>query len=300
MKKIIAAALSILVGAFGYTIVDKTLENRVTTLESEVVELREEVAGYHSVGTTDYTVQDFTGYQTTNNYSEVVSEKNDLSVGDYIKKADNFRTKFLMRGDSNGSFYYVPPYYYGTIVSTTQRPTTTRVTTTCRPTYATTYRNNSTAVGEGVSFSNGYIVIGTTNDDPKLDPAETTVATTAVNQFYNKDYFLYITDSVAQITEIDNGVSYSYYYNNDYSRESKPIEYQYTIVTVKCTGYTDSSLAGKSITFDYNNWGITIHPYRIRNNTINADGTFEYEVQYKFNGSLVDSSTYSLFSPKIK
>ena len=47
MKKIIAAALSILVGAFGYTIVDSAIENRVATLESEVVELREIISDYH-------------------------------------------------------------------------------------------------------------------------------------------------------------------------------------------------------------------------------------------------------------
>ncbi len=47
MKRIIAAALSVLVGAFGYTIVDKALENRVATLESEVVELREIISQYH-------------------------------------------------------------------------------------------------------------------------------------------------------------------------------------------------------------------------------------------------------------
>ncbi|MCQ2484786.1 MAG: hypothetical protein MJ168_05570 [Clostridia bacterium] len=41
MKKIIAAALSILVGAFGYTIVDKTLEQRVADLEYSVSSLEE-------------------------------------------------------------------------------------------------------------------------------------------------------------------------------------------------------------------------------------------------------------------
>ena len=48
MKKIIAAALSVLVGAFGYTIVDSAIEARVATLESEVVELREIISDYHN------------------------------------------------------------------------------------------------------------------------------------------------------------------------------------------------------------------------------------------------------------
>ena len=47
LKKIIAAALSVLVGAFGYTIVDSAIEDRVATLESEVVELREIISDYH-------------------------------------------------------------------------------------------------------------------------------------------------------------------------------------------------------------------------------------------------------------
>lgn len=47
MKKIIATALSILVAAFGYTIVDSTIENRVVSLESEVVELREVISKNH-------------------------------------------------------------------------------------------------------------------------------------------------------------------------------------------------------------------------------------------------------------
>ena len=59
MKKFIAAALSVLVGAFGYTIVDSTIEARVSSLESEVVELREEISKYHYVqsnsSTTDST-----------------------------------------------------------------------------------------------------------------------------------------------------------------------------------------------------------------------------------------------------
>lgn len=42
MKKIIAAALSVLIGAFGFTIVDKTIEQRVSDLEYSVSSLVEE------------------------------------------------------------------------------------------------------------------------------------------------------------------------------------------------------------------------------------------------------------------
>ena len=52
MKKIIVAILSILVGSVGYTIVDKTIENRVSELESKVSYLEEVVEFYHS----DYSI----------------------------------------------------------------------------------------------------------------------------------------------------------------------------------------------------------------------------------------------------
>lgn len=48
MKSIIAAALSVLIGAFGYVVVDAEIENRVTTLESQVASLEAEIEKYHS------------------------------------------------------------------------------------------------------------------------------------------------------------------------------------------------------------------------------------------------------------
>ncbi len=53
MKRIIAAALSILVGAFGYTIVDEVIENRVSTLESKVAYLESIVAENSTTETDD-------------------------------------------------------------------------------------------------------------------------------------------------------------------------------------------------------------------------------------------------------
>lgn len=53
MKKIIAAALSILVGAFGYTIVDSSVESRISSLESQVESLKGEIERYHSLTTSN-------------------------------------------------------------------------------------------------------------------------------------------------------------------------------------------------------------------------------------------------------
>ncbi len=56
MKKIIAACLSILVGAFGYTIVDSSIESRVSSLESQVEMLKGEISKYHYLTTTTESV----------------------------------------------------------------------------------------------------------------------------------------------------------------------------------------------------------------------------------------------------
>lgn len=61
MKKVIAMALSILVGAFGNTLVDKALEDRVSTLESKVDGLYDVVSATKG-GETDVTEDD--GYSS--------------------------------------------------------------------------------------------------------------------------------------------------------------------------------------------------------------------------------------------
>ncbi|MGN0573708.1 MAG: hypothetical protein ACI4IX_07185 [Acutalibacteraceae bacterium] len=102
MKKIIAAALSILVGAFGYTIVDKALENRVATLESEVAELR----GYHTA------VSDLSAENGSSN-EETSFE---IKVGNHLYESPNSIYKFLVRQYSDGSFKYIPYDLYESVL----------------------------------------------------------------------------------------------------------------------------------------------------------------------------------------
>ncbi len=86
MKKIIAAALSVLVGAFGYTIVDSTVDARISSLESEVVELREEISRYHNeqnMTTTD--CESSTGI----NVSDLINE-NDNQLEGYKYSKDGY------------------------------------------------------------------------------------------------------------------------------------------------------------------------------------------------------------------
>ena len=49
MKKIIVAALSVILGAFGYTIVDSAIEDRVANLESSLSSLEAVVESYHNI-----------------------------------------------------------------------------------------------------------------------------------------------------------------------------------------------------------------------------------------------------------
>lgn len=89
MKRIIAAALSILVGAFGYTIVDSAIEDRVSTLESRVVELEEIVSSYHNITETISSVATTEGtYSTTLPLTPLAKWLCENQVAGYIYQPD--------------------------------------------------------------------------------------------------------------------------------------------------------------------------------------------------------------------
>lgn len=99
MKKIIAAALSILVGAFGYTIVDNTVEDRIASLESQVAELQ----AYHTKveASEIYTTENYSSdvsvtYTETTNPNYVVGQKRNWNLSGSV-------TKFLIRVYSDDS-----------------------------------------------------------------------------------------------------------------------------------------------------------------------------------------------------
>lgn len=256
MKRIIAAALSVLVGAFGYTIVDSAIENRVATLESEVIELREEVSRYHPYYTTSpyegseiFTTEE--QYYTTSTTAE---DYNGLQVGDYLTASSGSQHKFLLRKWSYGKVEYISPSNYGNSVSP-------------------------------------FVEITDPGDD-RFTFAPTTAAPTTPTY---KDYYLYITDTSAQITDIS--VKPSYYYNNNYSMTSVGKQ----TVTVKYTfkGYTDPVFAGNELSFSVDSaYPLSNYASKI-NNTINSDGTFEFCVidnLYDVNlNSLKNDSSYSIY-----
>lgn len=217
MKKIIAAALSILVGAFGYTIVDSAIEDRVATLESEVVELREEVSRYHPSYADTYTT---TKNETTITPNKTTTTKKsttrpqDLSqpvqVGAYLREDSRSIHKFALRKWDNGEVVYIPSDNY----------------------------NN-------ISFTNGMV---------------------------GRDYFLYVTSSSVQITDVSEDISYSQWYDRDYSMVTTKINRPTTIARVFCKGYTDPVFAGMEVSF---RGYIEGHRYYSLNGVINTDGTFE-------------------------
>lgn len=255
MKRIIAAALSVLVGAFGYTIVDQAVEDRVTSLESEVIELREEVSRYHpqygEQVTTSPASESTTRNKVTTTYNpttgDFVDPSQPLVIGSYLKESSGSLHKFLIREYTHGNYYYVSPGYY--------EPVSLVAKTTTQP-----------------------ILDGAENDDP-VD-CFTTIPNVPV-----AEYFINITESSAQITDITEEVSYRYSYDEDYSSVSEPINKATTQITVLCKGYTDPVLADKKIVFmtsiyDNTHYLFAGMPKEIISNTINADGTFEYKAIY--------------------
>lgn len=298
MKKIIAAALSVLVGAFGFTIVDTTLENRVATLESQVAELQE----YHQQITTKRT--------TTMPMSTTAGIINQFQVGDYLTEYSNAQHKFLLRMYSNGNVSYIPPNRFTT--TSHALPTATLAVngitsanadnpvdvrrTTIKATTTTTAANNDPVDVRQTTITTTKATPTTTKATPATTTTKATTASTTAPTY--KEYFLYITDSSAQITNIEETLSYNYWYGNDYSQCSNAINYKEVTITVKCKGYTDPVFAGKKIEFFYPSASSSATKYI--NNTINSDGTFEYHAEYVIHTQSSIEAYYAIDYPIIK
>lgn len=292
MKRIIAAALSVLVGAFGYTIVDKALENRVATLESEVVELREEVSRYHPANNSFTTSKN----TTTHTYPPTTGDIM-LEVGDYLSESSNSMHKFMLRKWSYGSVQYISPTSYGggtqpwidynlhvaAATSEIFTPTDSRLTTAKTTTKLSAYTTKPSTTE----------FIPENPTDSRI--TATRVPTTAPITY--EDFFLYVTDSSAQVTSVEGDISYYYWYDNNYSQMSEPIKRDKTTVEFTFKGYTDPVFAGMKV---------IIHPNyyfkleRLVSNTINTDGAFEYKAIYSTDDILYNTSNYYLNSVTVK
>ena len=89
MKKIIAAALSILVGACGFTIVDKRTDKRVEDLEQSVSSMQEEINSLHCLEEYSTTTEEYslTTYTTEKSTTEI------MTINPTTKATTNATTK---------------------------------------------------------------------------------------------------------------------------------------------------------------------------------------------------------------
>ncbi len=286
MKKIIAAALSVLVGAFGYTIVDSTIENRVSRLESEVYELREEISNQHL----NYQITDGCGL---------------IHVDKQLVKSENFRSKFLVRIHNSGYVEYVSPQNYtprdGLVAYAAVEPTTEidlneprteisiedpRETTIVLDDPRDTTISNSDFYDESSEFHQETTGLDSDLEDPR-DQSTTAYYFSGAPG----DYYFNVTDCSSVIAQIDKNIEYQYQYNNDYSLVSYPFDNSKVYIKFSCSGHTDNIFAGHNIkiTPDFlygsNPYGLdSIYNSKlisITKSEIASDGTFEYVAIYE-------------------
>lgn len=264
MKKIIAAALSILVGAFGYTIVDSTIESRITTIESELVDLKLEFSNHN------HTKQ------------PVQNNQESYQPGHTFENSNSLKSKFMLRVYDNGKIEYIKPSDLKYYESTTTNPYESN---------SYPFVSNSYPDGTSYIYSDETIARTSKNDDNTNISFETTTEaitvafttapfTTLPSTDNYEDYFLYLTDVSAQITEITQAGSPTHYYDDDYSLVSEYPKSTITVV-VKYKGHTDPVFADRKIHFATSLHG-NIHSFcaigtslTTSNNIIKPDGTFE-------------------------
>ncbi len=314
MKRIIATALSILVGAFGYTIVDQSIDDRVSKLESEVVELRGEISSYHAHQITD------AGAASTTRQDEGNTHPTVFDVGTKLIKTSSSLHKFLVREYSDGWFEFIHPNSYKTTIYETSTDSDTinlyRITTTdpdipIDPIKTTTTRKTTTSPdypGDPIKTTKARETTTDPNNTNEPIAATTkhktttqmeTTTTTNCDPKPIRDLFVYLTDSTAVVSSVDTSTSLKYSYDNDYSQVSKAVQSEKTYVTITYIGYTDPSLAGKTISFRPSFLGGGYHlKQTIADNVIKKDGTFEFSATY-----LLDhlySTQYSINSVEIR
>ena len=219
---------------------------------------------------------------TKNNVTTTVSyaESTKLfTVGSCLQESSNSLHKFLIREYTNGYFYYVSHNDYES-VSFGKRPTTTTKPITTSPTASQSIAN------------------GMTNNYPLDDFLNDLVTTMA---YPVAEYYINITESSVQITDITEEVSYNCSYDKDYSSVLVPINKTTTQIVVSCKGYTDPDLVGKRLILSV---GIDCFYdesiKEIVSNTIKPDGTFEYKVVYVATEQMNTRNQYSFNSISIK
>lgn len=257
MKKAFIALLATILGTFGYAVVDKTIEQRVTTLESQVSSQEEVIESLHGLG--NYTHQ----------YSKAETNTTSTTTKIYTTRIE-------------------PTYVTNATTSKTYTTSTTSGTTTAVNMDNVVFRNvsNQTKFMFRI-YSNGEIRYVRTGMGDYY--ATTKKAATQLPSEY-KEYFAYITNSSASIRYEESTKLYTYYDNNyDIQTSLKEVNTYYTTITVK--GKTDPVFAGKKIAMDtgVGRWSSDdyfdsyMECYSENGSVISSDGSFEITYIYKSN-----------------
>lgn len=293
MKKIIAAALSVLVGAFGYTIVDSTIENRVNSLESRVYMLQNEVSKYHpshSAYTTSPNTESKTIISETPTYVPPSSSDSSFRVGKTIIAGTDSRTKFLIRIHENGYVEYISPEDYApseeieVLRAAAAEATTGIELNDPRPTEA----------------EQTTVTLGDPRETDLNDPRETTTIGYC-SSAKPGDYFLCLNNVSAVVSAItEESMSF---YNKDYSLVSQPIYNEFSF-TITYSGQTDPELAGERIKFHTTLESLGSRAFcRLvdsSNNIVKNDGSFNFTETYKVqNYFLNDISWLTLLNNRL-
>lgn len=135
MKKIIATALSLIVGVFGYTIADKELSTRVDDLEASVSSMQEEISSLHDTKPT--TIPETITYTNVIANTTTSTTHSIPKIGsDILPFGGSFKSKFMLRCYSDGGISYIPtgdsplPGYTTTTITNVHKETTTQLTYT--------------------------------------------------------------------------------------------------------------------------------------------------------------------------
>lgn len=184
----------------------------------------------------------------------------EIYEGRFFDKSDSSKSKFLLRYYSNGQVEYIAPSEY----VTTAAVLTTHTAPASETKEYTTVLFPTTAIYDDFTTS------------------EVNKTTTGLSY---DDYFPYLTNSSVQVTSVDAKEENSYWYNDDYSLASRPIDATTMTILATYKGYTNPIFAGHSVDFSleilgswYDCW--VLKEVQKSDNTIGADGSFEYTVTF--------------------
>ncbi len=261
MKKIIIAALSMILGSFGYVIVDSTIENRVNNLESSYSVLQEQFSSHCEA----YPFEEEPAYSETESpeteapeteitYTEPMTRMPE--VNDYLN-FDGLQRLYKVLLCYNGEYYIK---YAGDDDSDSDLTT-----------YATTTQidwESTTALTTAFNDENEEITSQTVKDDDLLGTNNCIPGTTPVALYDVR--FDRGTAQIVSKAQRNNETYESYTAVTEYGGNDYGIKFVFE-------GKTNTSLAGKKIHikgYVYGNYDN--HQYDVWS-TVNEDGTFRIE-----------------------